>query len=145
MMAVNLPEVRAEVLACVLRYEQALTGNDLAVLDELFWSSPHTIRYGPGEVLYGTAEIQAFRQGRDPGNLAREVRRLEITTFGENFATANLEFHRAGDSRVGRQSQTWVRLEAGWRVVSAHVSLMPAPGGEAQSAGLSAASAVPPR
>ena len=128
MTEVNLPEVRAEVLACVLRYEQALIANDLAVLDELFWSSPHTIRYGPGEVLYGTAEIRAFRQGRDAGNLAREIRRLEITTFGENFATANLEFHRADDPRVGRQSQTWVRFASGWRVVSAHVSLMPSAG-----------------
>lgn len=126
MTAVNLPQVRAEVLACVLRYEQALIGNDLAVLEELFWSSPHTIRYGPGEVLYGTAEIQAFRQGRDAGNLARHIRRLEITTFGESFATANLEFHREGHSGIGRQSQTWVRFESGWRVVSAHVSLMPA-------------------
>lgn len=125
MTAVNLPEVRAEVLACVLKYEQALITNDLALLDELFWSSPHTIRYGPGEVLYGETEIRAFRQGRDAGNLAREILRLEVTTFGETFATANLEFHRIGDRRLGRQSQTWVRFEPGWRVVSAHVSLMP--------------------
>jgi len=125
MTEVNLPEVRAEVLACVLQYEQALITNDLALLDELFWSSPHTIRYGPGEVLYGHAEIRAFRQERNAGNLAREILRLEVTTFGENFATANLEFHRVGDRRLGRQSQTWVRFESGWRVVSAHVSLMP--------------------
>jgi len=37
---------------------------------------------------------------------------------------ANIEFVRAGSERIGRQSQTWVRLPEGWRVVAAHVSLM---------------------
>jgi hypothetical protein len=35
------------------------------------------------------------------------------------------EFVREGSDKIGRQSQTWVRLPAGWRVVSAHVSLVP--------------------
>ena len=124
MTAINRPDVHAEVMACVMLYERALTTNDVDLLDELFWPSPHTIRYGPGEVLYGHAEILAFRQQRDARNLARKIRRLEITTFGEDFATANLEFQRAGDQRIGRQSQAWVRFAPGWRVVSAHVSLM---------------------
>jgi hypothetical protein len=34
------------------------------------------------------------------------------------------EFRRDGSTRVGRQSQTWVRLPEGWRVVAAHVSLI---------------------
>ncbi len=34
------------------------------------------------------------------------------------------EFRRAGANKLGRQSQTWVRMPPGWRVVAAHVSLM---------------------
>jgi hypothetical protein len=123
---VNLPDVRAEVEAQFARYERALTSNDVAVLDELFWDSPHTLRYGAGENLYGYGEIQAFRAGRPAQGLEREVLRTVITTFGRDVATANIEFRRAGSDRIGRQSQTWVRLPEGWRVVAAHVSLMAA-------------------
>ncbi|WP_291139780.1 oxalurate catabolism protein HpxZ [Hydrogenophaga sp.] len=121
---INLPEVRAEVTAAFERYEKALVGNDVDVLDELFWNSPHTLRYGATENLYGYAEIQAFRKARPSAGLARTLGRTVITTYGRDFATANTEFHRAGSDRVGRQSQTWMRTPEGWRVVSAHVSLL---------------------
>ncbi len=123
---INRPNVHAEVVAVVERYETALTSNDVETLDELFWSSPHTVRYGPGEVLYGQEEILAFRKGRSAKGLARAVRRMEVTTFGDDVAIANVEFTREGTPGIGRQSQTWVRFPEGWRVVSAHVSNMPA-------------------
>jgi hypothetical protein len=121
---INLPDVLAEVSAQFDRYEKALTGNDVAVLDELFWDSPHTLRYGVGENLYGYAQIQAFRAGRPAAGLDRELLRTVITTYGRDFATANVEFRRAGSAKTGRQSQTWMRTPQGWRVVSAHVSLL---------------------
>jgi len=37
---VNLPNVVAEVAAVFRRYETALVGNDIEVLDALFWDSP---------------------------------------------------------------------------------------------------------
>ena len=123
-MQVNIPEVVAEVTAIVARYEAALVTNDLRVLDELFWASPHTLRYGASENLYGYDAIKAFRAARSPANLGRAVRRAAVTTFGRDFATANLEFQRAGATSAGRQSQTWVRMPEGWRVVAAHVSLI---------------------
>ncbi len=123
-MQVNIPEVHAEVAAAFARYEQALVTNDVAVLDELFWDSPHTLRYGAGENLYGYAEIKAFRAARPAAGLARTLERTAITTYGRDFATANTMFRRG--EKVGRQSQTWVRIPGlGWRVVAAHVSLMP--------------------
>jgi len=121
---INIPEILAEVAAAFARYEDALVNNRVEVLDELFWNSPHTLRYGAGENLYGYDEIQAFRAGRPSQGLARDVLRTVITTYGRDFATANIEFQRAGSSRPGRQSQTWVRTAQGWRVVAAHVSLM---------------------
>lgn len=121
---VNLPEVLAEVQAAFARYEDALVNNKVEVLDALFWDSPHTLRYGATENLYGYAEIQAFRAGRSPVGLARTLLRTVITTYGHDFATANCEFRREGSARAGRQSQAWVRTAAGWRVVAAHVSLL---------------------
>ena len=123
-MDINLPEVLAEVQAVCARYEAALVGNDVAVLDELFWDSPRTLRYGAGENLYGYEAIQAFRAGRSPQGLARQVLRTVITTYGRDCATANIEFQREGSARTGRQSQTWLRTPQGWRVVAAHVSLL---------------------
>lgn len=127
MMDINKPEVVAEVQAAFDRYEQALVSNDVQVLDELFWNSPLTIRYGATENLYGYEEIQSFRAGRSAQGLARTLAKTVITTYGQDMATANTEFMRSGVARVGRQSQTWMRTAAGWRVVSAHVSLQAVP------------------
>ena len=121
---VNDPATLAEISAAFARYEQALVTNDVAVLDALFWHSPHTLRYGVGEVLLGYEAIKNFRAGRSPMNLAREVLSTVITTYGSDFATANITFRRSGAEKVGRQSQSWVRMPEGWRVVAAHVSLM---------------------
>ena len=126
-MDINLPDIVLEVTAAFTRYEHALVTNDVAVLDELFWDSPHTLRYGGTENLYGYDAIRAFRAGRSPAGLARELMNTVITTYGRDFATANTEFRRAGASRTGRQSQTWLRTPGGWRVVAAHVSLLDAP------------------
>ena len=124
-MEINIPSVVAEVTAAFNRYEKALNTNDVATLDELFWNSPHTLRYGATENLYGYDAIAAFRARRSPANLARDLVKTVITTYGRDFATANAEFKRP--TGTGRQSQTWLRTDEGWRVVSAHVSLIPTP------------------
>lgn len=121
---INLPDVLAEMQAVFDRYEDALVNNKVDVLDALFWNSPHTVRYGTGENLVGYAEIQAFRAARSAVGLARRLGRTVITTYGRDFATAMTEFHRDGNPAIGRQSQTWVRMADGWKVVAAHVSLL---------------------
>lgn len=121
-MEINLPDVVAEVSVVFEQYEKALVGNDVAVLDQLFWQSPHTIRYGATENLYGYDAIAQFRAGRSAQGLDRTLRNTVITTYGRDFATANTEFIRAG--KTGRQSQTWMRTADGWRVVAAHVSFL---------------------
>jgi hypothetical protein len=125
-MQINIPEVLEQVSEAFARYEAALTGNDLDVLDELFWNSPHTIRYGAAENLYGYDEIKAFRAGRSPKGLDRTLSRTVITTFGHDTATAMTLFERQGSDRIGRQSQTWIRQPEGWRIVAAHVSIVDA-------------------
>ena len=129
-MQINQPDVHAEVSAVFARYEDALVNNRIDVLDELFWPSEHTVRYGVAENLHGIEAIRAFRQARPSQGLARTLQHTVITTFGRDFATTMTEFRREGGAKLGRQSQTWVRLHEGahgWRVVAAHVSLMDLP------------------
>ena len=123
-MQINLPDIVDEVTAVFARYEDALVNNRVEVLDELFWTNPLTVRYGAAENLYGIDEIRAFRQSRPSAGLARTLHRTVITTYGRDHATAMTEFLRQGGNRTGRQSQTWVRMPEGWRVVAAHVSVV---------------------
>jgi hypothetical protein len=129
-MDIDRPEVVAEVTAAFARYERALVTNDVATLNALFHDDPRTIRYGGAENLYGYDEIEAFRGARSPAGLARTCSRTVITTYGRDFAVASTLFQRAAaPGKVGRQMQTWVRFDAGWRVVAAHVSLIDEPAG----------------
>lgn len=121
---INLPAPLAEITAAFERYETALTTNDVAVLDELFFVDPRTIRYGIGENLYGHDEIAAFRASRPSVGLERKLERTVITSFGTDFATAMTLFRRAA-GKIGRQSQTWAKIDGDWRIVAAHVSLIP--------------------
>jgi hypothetical protein len=124
-MEIDIPEVKAEVEAVFARYETALVENDVETLDELFHVSDHTIRYGATENLYGYAEIAAFRAARPSVGLARRLAKTVITTYGRDTATAWTLFYRDNQpGKVGRQSQVWVRMPAGWRVVAAHVSVI---------------------
>lgn len=121
---INIPEIVAEVTAAHNRYDQALADNNVKILNEMFWNSPHTLRYGITENLYGHDQISGFRQARAQDNFAREVLKVTFTTYGRNFATTNIEFTRSSSDRIGRQSQTWLRTDDGWRIVAAHVSFM---------------------
>ena len=123
-LAVNRPDTLAAVQAVFERYEAALVGNDVDTLDALFWHADAVVRYGAGENLVGIEAIRDFRKARPSAGLARSLSRTVITTFGDDFATAMTEFHRDGSAGVGRQSQTWVRFDEGWRVVAAHVSVI---------------------
>jgi AtzH-like len=127
-MEIDRPEVVAEVRAAFERYEKALVSNDVETLDALFRADPRTIRYGGAEILYGYAEIEAFRAGRSPVGLMRTISKTVITTYGSDFAVASTLFHRGNmPGKVGRQMQTWVRFDEGWRVVAAHVSVIDQP------------------
>ena len=127
-MEVNIPSVVAEVSDEFARYEQALVTNDVQALDNFFLDRPEVIRYGGGENLYGYAEIQAFRASRPADGLERDLEKLVITTYGNDFAVASTMFRRTTmNGKVGRQMQTWARMPQGWRIVAAHVSVIADP------------------
>lgn len=127
-MEINRPDVLAEVEAAFARYEDALINNDVDVLEDTFRDDPRTIRYGAGENLYGMDEIKAFRRARSPVGLMRTLERTVITTYGTDFAIASTLFARDNaPGKIGRQQQSWVRFPDGWKVVAAHVSVIPVP------------------
>lgn len=121
-MRIDDAAVVAEILAILDRYDRAIAANDLDALDGMFWRSDKTLRYGPNGSLYGHAAISAFRRARNITGVERTRGRAVITAFGADFATADAEYTRPGLEGVTRQSQTWVRLPEGWRIVAAHVS-----------------------
>lgn len=124
---VDLPDVVAEVTAAFGDYERALMSNDVETINALFWNDPATVRFGVREELYGWAAVAAYRRGRPPA-ASRELLRTRITTFGPDTAVVVTEYFEEGARQIGRQTQTWVRLDVGWRIVNAHVSLPPLPG-----------------
>ena len=124
MLEINIPEIVAELTAAFEAYERALVGNDIAALNGMFWKSPHTLRYGTRdhERLYGHDAIAQFRIQRGAVNQKRVLRNTRIVTFGRDMGVANTEYIPDGSDRIGRQSQTWLRTDDGWKIVSAHVS-----------------------
>jgi Protein of unknown function (DUF3225) len=124
MQDVDIAEVLAELTSAFERYERALIDNDIETVNQLFWNSPATVRYGTreNERHYGYTEIVEFRTRRGPVDQARVLKNRRITTFGRDFGVTNTEYLSEASGKAGRQSQTWVRTESGWKIVSAHVS-----------------------
>ncbi len=126
-MTVNDPEIVAELAELYPRYEKALVNNDVDTLVAMFWSGAQVMRFGVTENLYGPGDLETYRKARPSENLIRTVKRLDIVTFGKDFGSITLEFERVTPAVVlrGRQSQVWVRMPEGWRIVQAHVSYLP--------------------
>ena len=122
-MRIDDPAVIAEARAVLDRYEDALMNNRTEVLDEIFWTDPRTVRFGITEILYGHDAIRAFRASVK--NYAQRIqRKVHITAFGPDVACTHLEYERVGTGLIGRETKIMARLPEGWRVVSAHVSLL---------------------
>ncbi|MBW5415240.1 oxalurate catabolism protein HpxZ [Pseudomonas sp. MAG002Y] len=120
---INLPSVVASVTAAFKDYERALVANELETLDAYFWESPYTVRFGVAENLYGSQAIADYRRVCQPVGPGRRLYNTVITTFGESCATVSTEFSDGVTLHVGRQMQTWMRLDGAWKVVAAHVSI----------------------
>ena len=61
MLEINLPKALVELMAALKAYEQALFGNDIDALNDHFWFSPRSVRYGVQELLYSHDAIAGFR------------------------------------------------------------------------------------
>lgn len=126
--AIDRPYVVKEVTRLFHAYEQALMTNDAEALIGFFWADARLTRYGIADRQLGIAEMIAFRRGTPAPAFTRELENLRITAFGDDIAVALVEFVRSDTALRGFQSQTWARLPEGWRIVAAHVSMIPFPG-----------------
>ncbi|MEI2655450.1 MAG: oxalurate catabolism protein HpxZ [Microthrixaceae bacterium] len=119
----NRPDVVAEVTAAFEAYERDLVANDVEALVDWFWRDERAVRLGIDEELYGFEAIAAYRRSQAQATPPRSLRRTVVTTFGDDVATVDTEFvPDAAPAVTGRQSQTWLRTDAGWHVANAHVS-----------------------
>lgn len=125
-MDIDRPEVAAEVLAAFASYEDALRRDDRATILCWFWDAPETVRFGIADRQNGVDELRAWRAEQPPVPAGRTLAETRVTTFGTDYAVVTTLFTYPSGAALGRQSQTWVRFDVGWRVVSAHVSQLPA-------------------
>lgn len=119
---INSPEPLAEVTAAFSRYEAALSAGDTATLTELFWNSSLSVRFGVADRQQGIAEIVAWRSEHPAVPVGRRLRDTQVLTVDDRTAVVTTLFDYPGGAVEGRQTQVWMRLPAGWRIVSAHVS-----------------------
>jgi hypothetical protein len=130
-LAIDRPQVVAEVTRQFHAYEAALMGNDVAALIDFFWADARLTRYGIADRQLGIQEMVAFRQATPAPTFTRRLENLRITAFGDDLAVAQVEFLRTDTPLRGFQTQVWARVDcppgsaAGWRVVAAHVSMIP--------------------
>lgn len=122
---INHPEVVAELTRLFEAYERALMANDRAALDHFFWDDARTTRYGIADRQWGSQALRDFRAAVPAPGFTRVLEHLRLTTFGRDLAVAQVEFLRSDTPLRGFQSQTWVRLDGGWKIVAAHVSMIP--------------------
>ncbi len=120
---VNRPEVVAELAAAFGGYEKALVAGDNAAVLDYFWDAPETVRFGIADHQDGAAALRVWRSAQPPLPAGRRLFDTRITAFGTDHGVVTTRFDYPGGGPVGRQSQTWVRLPEGWRIVHAHVSV----------------------
>jgi len=124
---IDRPDVRREIEALFNAYERALMANDAAALNNYFWRDARVTRYGIADLQLGHDALVAFRAATLAPRFSRALSRVRITTFGDDVALAMCEFHRSDSDKLGMQTQTWLRFADGWKIVSAHVSMIDPP------------------
>lgn len=123
---INRPAVVADVRAAFERYEAALVTGDVATLNELFWDSSLSVRFGIADRQRGATEIHDWRRQHGGVPAARRLRDTDVLTVDSRTAVVTTLFDYPDRPIEGRQTQVWVRFPEGWRIVSAHVSEVPA-------------------
>ena len=122
-MQIDRPDVVAEVTAAFTDYEEALVADDAERAVSFF--APGAVGFGIADRQTGRAEQLAWRRAQPPLPPGRRLKDTVVTTYGADLAVVTTLFGYPGSDVLGRQSQTWVRLEPGWRIVTAHVSHPP--------------------
>lgn len=123
--ALDRPDVVAQVRAAFDAYERALVDGDVAVLTALFWDDERCVRFGVADRQRGGAAIAAWRAVHPSVPPGRRLADTHVLAIDDRTAMVTTLFDYPDGKVEGRQSQTWVRFADGWRIVAAHVSEVP--------------------
>lgn len=119
-MEIGRADVIAEVTAAFEDYERALVGNDVPHILSFF--APGAVRFGIADQQTGLEEQARWRLAQPPLPPGRRLKDTDVQAYGADTAVVTTLFGYPGSDVLGRQTQTWVRLPEGWRIVTAHVS-----------------------
>lgn len=119
-MEIDRPDVIAEVSAAFEAYERALMTNDVPAILAFF--ADRAVRFGIADQQVGLDEQARWRLAQGPLPPGRRLKDTTIHAYAESTAIVTTLFGYPGSDVLGRQTQTWVRLPEGWRIVTAHVS-----------------------
>ena len=119
-MQIDRPDVVAEVTAVFTEYEEALVADEADRIVGFF--APGAVRFGIADQQVGLEEQLAWRRTQPPLPPGRRLKDTIITAYGADVAVVTTLFGYPGADVLGRQTQTWIRLAQGWRIVTAHVS-----------------------
>ena len=119
-MEINRPDVLAEVGAAFEAYERALVANDVEKILSFF--DEDAVRFGLADQQVGRKEQAEWRRAQPALPPGRRLTDTIIQGYGRSVAVVTTLFGYPGGDKLGRQSQTWVRMPDGWRIVTAHVS-----------------------
>ena len=112
-----------EVTALFEAYERALVANDIDALDGAFWDDARVVRYGISEVQEGIEAVRAWRREAAPVPSTRRITSRHLLALAPDVVAVDVTFVYGDEPGVGRQSQTWRRIDGAWRIVRAHVSM----------------------
>jgi ketosteroid isomerase-like protein len=118
----NDPSVVAALQAAFMEYEQALRDKDLETLAAYFDEDADVVRFGIADRQRGPEELASWRAAQPKIPTGRMLVETTVTTFGTDYGLVSTLFVYPDRRMLGRQSQTWVRLGGGWKIVHAHVS-----------------------
>jgi ketosteroid isomerase-like protein len=119
-MEIDRPDVIAEVTQAFEAYERALVADDVPVILGFF--ADRAVRFGIADQQVGLEEQAKWRLAQGPLPAGRRLKDTIIHAYGESTVIVTTLFGYPGSDVLGRQTQTWVRLPEGWRIVTAHVS-----------------------
>jgi ketosteroid isomerase-like protein len=114
-----------EVGALSEAYEAALLRNDVQAMNEAFWTSPNVLRFGIEDMQVGSDEVVLWRQRATPVSAQRRLLTKTVLAIAPGVVAVDLTFRDGDRPMIGRQSQIWARQPEGWRIVRAHVSVIP--------------------